>query len=95
MQIDTANEALTIIYSPYQGDTSQVAGPLSLTGLQSGRPLNLGVLVNQDAYSVFVEGTMLKQVHDGRVTGAAGPSFYANGSAGSWRLSAVRYYSVS
>jgi hypothetical protein len=94
LNIEVAQEAMTLFLSPNVGSNQALAPTLPVPGLQSGRTIDIGVVVKGTTISLFVDGVRVAQATDNRSTGAAAPGFYMDGKSGALHILAVRYYAL-
>ena len=94
LNIQVAQEAMTLYLAPNVGSNQALAPTLSLPGLQSGRAIDLGVVAKGATVSLFVDGVRVAQATDTRSTGATTPGFYMDGKSGALHILAVRYYAL-
>jgi hypothetical protein len=94
LNIEVAQEAMTLYLSPYVGDTQALAGTIPVAGLQSGRTIDLGLAVNGTKIELYLGDRRVAQVNETRSTGATTPSFYLNGKSGTLHIQSLRYYAV-
>jgi serine/threonine protein kinase len=94
LDMQVAQEAMTLYLSPNVGSNQALAPTLPLAGLQSGRTIDFGVVVKGTTVSLFVDGVRVAQATDSRSTGATTPGFYMDGKSGALHILAVRYYAL-
>jgi len=94
LDIEVAQEAMTLYFSPYEGDNQAMAATIPVPGLQSGRTIDLGLVVNGTSISMYLGDRRVAQVTESRSTGATTPGFYLNGKSGTMHIQSLRYYAV-
>jgi serine/threonine protein kinase len=94
LNIQVAQEAMTLFLSPNVGSNQALAPTLPVPGLQSGRTIDIGVVVKGTTISLFVDGVRVAQATDTRSTGATTPGFDMDGKSGALHILAVRYYAL-
>ena len=94
LNMQVAQEAMTLYLSPNVGSNQALAPTLAVTGLQSGRTIDIGIVVKGTTVSLFVDGVRVAQATDNRSTGATTPGFYMDGKSGALHILAVRYYAL-
>jgi hypothetical protein len=94
LNMQVAQEAMTLYLSPNVGSNQALAPTLPLPGFQSGRTIDLGIVVKGTTVSLFVDGVRVAKATDPRSTGATAPGFYMDGKSGALHILAVRYYAL-
>lgn len=95
LNIQVANEAMTLYLSPYQGEAQTLVGPASLAGVQGGRTVHVAVSVSGNTITVYVDGHKAGTATETKSTGAASPSLYIDGASGTLHILSLRYYAIS
>jgi serine/threonine-protein kinase len=95
LHIDTAQEAMTLFLSPRVGSNQALAATVSVPGLQSGKTIDLALLVNGPSISMYIDGRLVAQATETRSTGAQDPGFYMGGKSGALHIISLRYYAVA
>jgi len=95
LHIDTAQEAMTLFLSPQVGSNQALAATVSVPGLQSGKTIDLAMLVNGPNISMYIDGRRVAEVTETRSTGAQDPGFYMGGKSGALHIISLRYYAVA
>ena len=94
LNIQVADELMTLYLSPYQAGTTTLAGPISLSGAQGGRVINLAVVVKENTITVYLDGREVGKATETVSTGAASPTMYLDGKSGTLHILALRYYAL-
>ena len=95
LNIETAQEAMTLYLSPYNGSNQTMVAAIPIPHLQSGATVDLWVSVSNGSVTLYLGS---RQVGHGSETQASGPStpgFYMGGNSGTLHIQALRYYALS
>ena len=95
LNIQVADESATLYLSPYQGDSTTLIQATTISGMQAGRVVDLGLVVDGNTITLYVDGKKVGSATESASTGAASPSFYLDGKSGTLHVLSLRYYAVS
>jgi serine/threonine protein kinase len=95
LNIEVAQEAMTLYLSPYSGSNQALAPTLAVPGLQGGRTVDIGVVVKGTTISLYLDGVRVAQASETSSTGAATPGFYMDGKSGALHILSLRYYALA
>jgi serine/threonine protein kinase len=95
LNIQVAQEAMTLYLSPDVGSNQALTATLPVPGIQSGKTVELGMSVNGPNVGIFLGGKKVAQVSETTSTGATTPSFYMDGKSGALHIVSLRYYAVA
>jgi Protein kinase domain len=95
LNIQVADETAALYLSPYQGDATTLVGPVSVSGMQGGRAVDLAVTVSGNVITVYLDGKRAGSATESASTGAASPSLYIDGKSGTLHILSMRYFAVA
>jgi len=94
LRIDVPQETMTLYLSPSGADNQALTPTLSVSGMQGGRTIDLGIVVNGNTIVLYLDGKQVAQGSQTRSTGATTPEFYLNGKSGALHIESLRYYAT-
>jgi hypothetical protein len=94
LNIQVAQEVMTLFLAPSSGSNQALAPTLAVKGMQSGRTVDLGIVVKGTAISIYLDGVRVAQSTETSSTGAATPGFYMDGKSGALHIISLRYYAL-
>ena len=95
LNIQVAEESMTLYLSPNSGSNEALTPTLQVPGLQTGKRVDLGFVVNGSRIQLFLDGRRVGDVTETRSTGATTPRFYMGGKSGALHILSLRYYAVA
>jgi hypothetical protein len=96
VEINTADQVLQLVYIDWNAQPAKdYLGPLvSVPNLQAGQAFTISAVVNPPRFSIYLNGTHVIDVNDGRLRGEAVAGFGAFGSHGVVRIRGARIYAL-
>ena len=95
LNIQVSEESMTLYLSPDVGNNQALTAAIPLPGIQGGRVVHLGMLVNGPNISLYIDGKRVADVHETSSTGATTPAFDMDGKSGTLHIVSLRYYAVA
>jgi len=95
LNIQVSEESMTLYLSPDVGNNQALTAAIPLPGIQGGRVVHLGMLVNGPNISLYIDGKRVADVHETSSTGATTPAFGMDGKSGTLHIVSLRYYAVA
>jgi hypothetical protein len=93
LDVSVGAEAMQLIYFIGQ-NTVSVSPQVAVSGLQSGRTVNISILVNPPRYAVYLEGRPVIDIRHDVLAAFRGPGFGIFGQTGTVRLTKLRIFHV-
>lgn len=95
LNIQVAEETMTLFLSPNQGDNQALTAAIPMPGVQGGKRVDLGMIVYGHRIQLFLDGKRVADVAEAKATGATTPRFYMGGNKGTLHFLSLRYYAVA
>ena len=95
LSIQVAEETMTLYLSPNEGNNEALTAAIPVAGVQSGRRVELGFVVDGQRILLFLDGKRVADVTESKATGATTPRFYMGGNKGALHFVSLRYYAVA
>jgi len=95
LNIQVSEESMTLYLSPNAGNNQALTAAIPLPGIQGGRIIHFGMLVNGPNISLYLDGKRVADVHETSSTGATTPAFDMDGKSGTLHIVSLRYYAVA
>jgi serine/threonine protein kinase len=94
LHVDVAQEAMTLVLSPYSGSDQAMTPTIAIPGLQRGITTDIAVVVNTGTITVYLNGKNVGKGSETKASGPASPGFYINGDHGTLHILSLRYYAL-
>jgi len=95
LNIQVSEESMTLYLSPDVGNNQALTAAIPVPGIQGGRIVHLGILVNGPNISLYLDGKRVADVHETSSTGATTPAFDMDGKSGTLHIVSLHYYAVA
>jgi len=95
LNIQVADEAMTLYLSPNVGSNQALAATIPMTGLQAGKTIDIGTVVNGSSITLYLGAKQVAHVTETSSTGATTPRFEMDGKSGTLHIISLRYYALA
>ncbi|HLZ93963.1 MAG TPA: serine/threonine-protein kinase [Candidatus Dormibacteraeota bacterium] len=95
LNVVVGEEAMTLYLSPNVGDNQALTPTLPVPGIQSGKIVHIGFVVDGQRIQLFLDGRKVADINESKATGATSPRFYMDGKSGTLQFLSLRYYAVA
>jgi serine/threonine protein kinase len=92
LHIDFAQEDMTLVLSPHQGDIQALTATIPIPRLQQGSTTDITAAVNSGTITLYLNGNKVGQGSETRASGAATPAIDLSGDHGTLHILSLRYY---
>jgi len=97
VRVNTQTESMELRYRDRRADTRQALTPdVKIPGLQSGRTVTLGAVVEAARYTLFLDGQRVAEASDSRISAPTVPqvSVLSSAKGGTVRIVGARFYEL-
>ena len=94
LHIDFAQENMTLVLSPHDGDNQALIATVAVPRLQQGNTTDIAAVVDGGTITLYLNGTKVGQATETKASGAASPAIDLSGDHGTLHILSLRYYAL-
>ena len=94
LHIDFAQENMTLVLSPHDGDNRALIATVAVPRLQQGNTTDIAAVVDGGTITLYLNGTKVGQATETKASGAASPAIDLSGDHGTLHILSLRYYAL-
>jgi len=94
LHIDFAQENMTLVLAPHDGDNQALTATIPVPRLQQGTTTDIAAAVDGGTITLYLNGTKVGQASETKASGAASPAIDLSGDHGTLHILSLRYYAL-